>query len=98
MKTLDRGLDRSLPPPAAVGDTCGLYADLIDRQSVSPAFRSPFKYVASNKALIFGAPKGPMVFRRAMLEYRSSAHSLRASSSSAAARSPEPLRAWAEAR
>src|SRR6201997_462087 len=33
-----------------------------DHQSGSPAFRSPIKYVASNKALIFGAPKGPTVF------------------------------------
>jgi hypothetical protein len=55
--------------------------------------RKPAKYVASNKARTFGTPKYAMVFKRAMLEKRSSALSLRASASSMAARSVSPLRA-----
>src|ERR1700730_14190773 len=57
-----------------------------------PALRSPAKYVASYSARIFGTPKYPTDFKRAMLEYRSSGLSLRASASSAAARSLSPLR------
>jgi len=52
-----------------------------------PALRRPSKYVASNRARIFGTPpQAPgRVFRRAMLEKRSPPPSLRASPSSAAA-------------
>jgi hypothetical protein len=33
-----------------------------------PALRSPTKYVASNRARIFGPPNGPTARKRAMLE------------------------------
>jgi hypothetical protein len=36
--------------------------------SGTPALRSPAKYVASNKARVFGTPNCPPAFRRAMLE------------------------------
>jgi hypothetical protein len=61
--------------------------------SGTPALRRPTKYVASYKARIFGTPKYWAACKRAMLENRSSRVSLRASASSAAARSLSPFRA-----
>ena len=58
-----------------------------------PALRRPAKYVASYRARIFGTPCHMRAFRCAMLEKRSLPFSLRASASSATARSISPLRA-----
>jgi hypothetical protein len=58
-----------------------------------PALRRPAKKVVSKRARTFGTPKYPAAFKRAMLEYRPSLFSLRASASSVAARSKLPLRA-----
>src|SRR5260370_39636030 len=68
-------------------------ATLRGHSSGIPASRRPAKKVASDKARTFGGPKGPTTLKRAMLEYRASLCSLRASASSAAARSVSPLRA-----
>jgi hypothetical protein len=57
-----------------------------------PALRRPSKYVASNRALTSGTPHGCAAFKWAMLEKTSPA-SLRASASSAMARSELPLSA-----
>jgi hypothetical protein len=65
----------------------GLYSSRI------PALRRPAKYVVSTKARIVGTPQASTTRKRAMLEYRSSPTSLRASASSAAAGSISPLRA-----
>src|SRR5262249_54726685 len=54
----DELLDDCLLQCAARGSNSGL----IDHQSGIPALRSPIRYVASNKALIFGAPKDPTAF------------------------------------
>ena len=52
-------------PPAPDSCACGTYRA---HSFAMPALRNPTKYVASNKARIFGAPKGPIAIKRAMLE------------------------------
>jgi hypothetical protein len=64
--TLSDLRNRCGPPAAAMAGS--RRTDIVGHSSGTPALRSPAKYVASNKARIFGTPNCPLAFRRAMLE------------------------------
>jgi hypothetical protein len=67
---------RSVPPltplaesgPSHIGDKDRGEAAAGVHSSGTPALRRPARYVASDKARIFGTPKGMVAVRRAMLE------------------------------
>jgi hypothetical protein len=55
-------------PATAAPTTTSAAAPSRGYSSGTPALRSPIKYVASNNLRIFGTPKSPTAFNRAMLE------------------------------